>query len=308
MDRLLRGQLHAIGRDRTSGAAELARRGVAALQAWLRRRPQTTRNELCEIARALLHAQPSMAPLWRLANEVALAVDTRNAAKTLTASLARFRAVLRTAPGQIEKYFRRTLRRSHVQTILTYSYSSTVARALAHARSRIRMVYCAEGRPGHEGRAMASNLARAGIRVCLRTDAALFSLASIVPHGGLVVLGADKILAGGFENKIGTEVLVECARRNRRGMAVCVLADTTKFWPLPLPSPHVRLGKPRGGPPTEILNDAPRKVRIENPYFCFMRFFPRIRILTERGWTTPARVRRELMKIRISPRLSALAD
>src|SRR5947209_14885478 len=77
MDRLLRQQLEAIARDRRSGAAQLALRAVTDLQSWLRRHPKPTEQELLDIASALLRAQPSMAPLLRLANELADRKGTR---------------------------------------------------------------------------------------------------------------------------------------------------------------------------------------------------------------------------------------
>ncbi len=57
MDRLLRRELDAIARDRRSGAAELALRAVTALQSGLRRHPQPSKQELLDIARALLRVQ-----------------------------------------------------------------------------------------------------------------------------------------------------------------------------------------------------------------------------------------------------------
>src|SRR5207302_8319674 len=56
---------------------------VTDLQSWLRRHPKPTEQELLDIARALLHAQPSMAPLLRLANDVALAADAEDASRAL---------------------------------------------------------------------------------------------------------------------------------------------------------------------------------------------------------------------------------
>src|SRR2546425_777114 len=201
MDRLLRQQLEAIARDRRSGAAQLALRAVTDLQSWLRRHPKPTEQELLDIASALLRAQPSMAPLLRLANELALA----------------------------------------------------------------------------------------GIWVCLKTDAALFSMA---PFGHLV-LGADKILRNGFENKIGTDVLVERAHRgaikgHMRKMRFWVLADTTKFWPesVNAMSPFWKLIQ---GPHAEVWKEAPKGLWVSNNYFCGVRFFSPMRILTERGWMTPKR-------------------
>lgn len=308
MDRLLRRQVNAIARDRRSGAAELALRAVKALQAWLHRHPKPGKQELLEIARALLRAQPSMAPLLRLANEVALAVDAESPREALGASVTRFRNVLATAADRIARSFLRALPPGR-HWLMTYSYSSTVLTALIRARSRIRIVRCSESRPDYEGRITAAKLYRAGVWVCLMTDAALFSTAPF----GHIILGADKILQDAFENKTGTDVLVERARlgaisRRMRKLRFWVLADTTKFWPESVNSlsPY---WKPMVGSRAKVWKDSPKKLWVSNNnLFCSTRFFPRIRVLTERGWMTPARVRREVKRIKISPRLKDLTN
>ncbi len=306
MDRLLRRQLDAIASNRRSGAAELALRAVNALQSWLRRHPKPTQSELLEIARALLHAQPLMAPLLRLANEAALAIDAAMPAKALAGALQELGAVLRTGPERIARQFAMALPRRRDNRLYTYSYSSTVIRALVRARARLCMVYCSEGRPGYEGRITAQSLSRAGIPVGLGTDASL--LANTLMR--YLVLGADMIFDTGFTNKVGSELLVERIRRIKKGRkAAWILADTTKFWPESLGRQGSAFWRwSREGPRTEVWKRPPRRVSIMNYYFERARFFHGIRILTERGWMTPKQVRRELAQMRISPRLAALAD
>ena len=302
MDRLLRRPLAAIARDRRSGAAELALRAVTALQTWLRQHPEPSEAELTEIARVLLRAQPSMAPILRLANCVALAADDENPSNALWPAARDMRDVLRTAPRRIARQFAAALRRSRLWDIATYSYSATVVEALRRARSRIRSVRCSESRPSMEGRAMAARLASAGIHVVLETDASLFSR---VQEQDLVVLGADQIGERSFVNKIGTETIV--GRATGAGKPVWVLADTTKFLPLGISLAARRLAaKPQ--PAWEVWRTPPRGVRISNDYFAPTHYRPGVRVLTERGWMTPAEVRRELKKADISRRLKALAD
>ncbi len=309
MDRILRRELAAIARDRSSGAAELALRATRALQAWLRRRPRPSEAELEEIARALLRAQPSMAPLLRLANEVALALDTRNPSLFLARSLSDFRRILRTASAKIAAHFRKELRSLPAGRVRfrTYSYSSTVVAALARSGTRIHVVYCSESRPGLEGRRTAKALARAGIRVGFRTDADLFSMGGF----GHLVVGADKILRDAFENKIGTDVLVErtfkARKEGAKKLRIWVLADTTKFWPHSCEGPY-SFFPVREYPPRQLWRNPPRGVWVFNKYFCCAPFTPITRIVTERGVLTPKQVRRVLSKIAISPRLKQLVD
>src|SRR2546425_7548868 len=112
MDRLLRQQLDAMARDRRSGAAELALRAVTDLQSWLRRHPKPNEQELLDIASALLRAQPSMAPLLRLANELALAADAEDASRAFPFSLSQFHKALVSAPGKIANHFWREIGRA----------------------------------------------------------------------------------------------------------------------------------------------------------------------------------------------------
>src|SRR5713226_6328400 len=130
MDRLLRRQLSGVARDRRSGAAELALRAVTALQAWLRRHPRPTEADLHEITRALPRAQPSMAPLLRLANEVALAADSGSPARDLARAAGLFRRLLTTGASRIARRLGRALRDDGYKKVVTYSYSSTVLAAL----------------------------------------------------------------------------------------------------------------------------------------------------------------------------------
>ena len=301
MDRLLRRELDRIAGDRTSGAAELASRACRALQAWLRRRSSPGESELLEVAGTLLRTQPSMAPLLRLANEVALAIDFPSPARRLATTTQRFRRILHLAPERIAGYFVRWMRsRSGAEVIYTYSYSSTVAKALIRARSRIESVCCSESRPGNEGILTALRLSRAGIKIEFFTDAGLLSQTY---RELLVVLGVDAVLPGWIASKVGSRVLI--GRAHRAGGTVVLMVDTTKFWPEPT---HA---SPRWdwsfGPQDEIWKNPPRRVSVYNLYFELAKLSPRLRFLTERGWMTPKQVKRELKKIHISPRLAELA-
>jgi translation initiation factor 2B subunit (eIF-2B alpha/beta/delta family) len=291
VESLLRREFDRIARDRRSGAAELALRAARAVRGFLRRSPKVSRTELAEIARALLHVQPEMAPLLRLANEAALAAEAKRPQAQLAQAFERFERRLHAAPGEIARHFGRALPPN--ATIVTYSYSSTVLAALVRTRENIAQVYCAESRPGNEGRVMAAGLARARVRVTLMTDAALFSLPPVEDH---IILGADRITRCGFVNKIGSERLVERARRARRPPALWLLADTSKF----LPDTLEQLVAERPGPPGEIWLHPPRGVVMENPYFQLTPFAPRMRILSERGWMEPWEAARAIEKIRVA--------
>jgi translation initiation factor 2B subunit (eIF-2B alpha/beta/delta family) len=301
VDARLRHELAAIARDRQSGAAELALRAVKALEAWLRRHPKPAEKELLGVARALLLAQPSMAPLLRLANEAALAAD-KSSPSELRGALQAFRRTLVTAPRRIAAQFCAKIARLQPSVVATYSYSSTVLRTLLAAKSSLQMVWCSEGRPGWEGRRAARKLASAGLKVILTSDAALLEAGTAAD---LLVVGADAVQQHGFRNKIGTAVLVEGMAAARK--SAWVLADSTKFWPEDAFDSKTTLLQPKNGPPEEICSQPSEGLLAWNPYFAPCRYLPNVRILCERGWMNARQVEAAVGKLRLSPRLYELA-
>jgi translation initiation factor eIF-2B subunit delta len=299
VDAQLERALAAVARDRQSGAAELARRAADALLVWLRRPRRPAAEELQAVARRLATAQPTMAPLLRLANEVALVAETGSLHR-LPIVVARFRQLLRAAPTRIARRFATRLRTLHPPIVATYSYSSTVAGALSKARRHIGVVWCSEARPGLEGRRLARELAEGGGNVVLMSDAALLEVA---PAADLLVLGADAVERNGFHNKIGTGALVE--RMAAAAKPVWVLADTTKFWPDDAFHPRRRPPTPPV-PAAELWRRPPRGVRLWNPYFAPCAYRANLRVLCERGWLDARQIHRVLARLRIAPGLHRL--
>ena len=300
MDQRLRRDLDAIAVDRSSGAAELALRACVALQKWARRHPRISRDELLAVARALLIAQPAMAPLLRLANELALAADEPIPPRYLARALKHVSSTLRTGPPSIARHFRSALRGGDKKIITTYSYSSTVLQAIVAAHSHIWQVICSEGRPGLEGRKTVEQILRrgGGIGACLTTDAALHMFTA---HSHALLVGADSLEEEGFTNKTGTGALVAYALQI--GCPVWVLADTSKLLPRAIDA----IRGDCNGPDAEIWPEAPARLSILNPYFERTRYQPGIRILTENGWRTPAQISSEIRKIKVSSLLATLA-
>lgn len=252
---------------------------------------------MLQLARALLLVQPSMAPLLRLANEVALAVDAANPSRDLSKRLKRFHQLVSGGPRRIARHFDHALGPDE-HTFATYSYSSTVIRALTFARKHVANVNCAESRPGNEGRQTARELARAGIRVYSMTDAGMMS---VIGRFGAFVSGADAIQERYFINKTGTGLCSMAARKD--GIPVWVLADTSKLWPRQMTA---KLWRSIRGPREEVWPNPPAGIKTLNPYFEPAEFGPHIRFVTESGWMTPDQIRAEVRKVKVSPRLWAL--
>ena len=302
MDRILRRELDGIGNDDSSGAAELTGRTIKAVRAWLRRYPHAGPTELLETAKRLLHTQPSMAPMLRLANDVVSASTEQHPPSALQRALNAYKKQLDRSPKKIAQLFHRWLKRRRKKwQVITYSYSSTVASSLVRARRCLEWVECAEGRPALEGRRMAEQLARASIDVQLDTDAELIDAAFI---GDLFVCGADAVTPDGFFNKVGTASIVHS--RAAAAKLTVVLAETVKFWP---ESPfHSELLMWTYGDSRTVWKDPPAGVRVNVELFSCGPFTKGVTVLTEKGWMTPRQVRRELKKIRISPHLKELID
>ena len=277
------------------------------MQSWLRHNPAPKESDLLNIARALLTAQPEMAPLIRLANEIALATDQRDPREALARSLSGFLSVLKTASGRIAPHFSQRLRRKwngNKWDLMTYSYSSTVLKAIRRARNRIGIVWCSEGRPALEGRRTAQAVAGMGLPVYFTTDAALPYSVCIAEA---LVLGADSIQQYlntiCFENKVGSNALVESARFFKT--PVWILADTTKLLPLAL----VRLGsQEKEKPIREVWAGAPKGVSVWNYYFESFPYAKGLDVLTERGWLSYAQLLHALASIRVSRRMKELMN
>ncbi|HMD33284.1 MAG TPA: hypothetical protein VKG84_15315 [Candidatus Acidoferrales bacterium] len=298
MSRRLAQHLSRVARDRTSGAAQLALEAVEAVESWQKRHASPSEAELEEVVVRLLRLESSMAPILRLANEVALAADARVHGPALAAGLGRFRRCLEGARGRIAREFAAGLPKERA-TVATYSFSSTVIGALIAARRRIATVLVAESRPELEGRVTAEKLARAGISVHYTTDAGLLGL---LRSAKFFVIGADAVLSHAFVNKIGTRAA--CLAARDAGVPVYVLSDGTKFLPEELAAPFWR---PSEGPAAQLWRRAPRGVAVRNPLFEHTEL-THVHMITESGTLDPFEVRLAVESVRLSPRLKRLAD
>jgi translation initiation factor 2B subunit (eIF-2B alpha/beta/delta family) len=291
MDRLLARRIQQIANDDRGGAAELALSAVDALQKWLRHQKNPSSSEILKAATAISKAHPEMAPLGRIAAEVAAASRASNPAPTLSRTLNLLHDHITSAPQAISEKFARLLSRQKIR-IAAYSYSSTVANAIIRARKSIALAYISEGRPGNEGRTTATKLARAGIRVVIVPDVVLLSQLPPVSH---VVFGADCIMHNGFFNKTGTSLLMRTGLAH--GAKVWVLSDTLKFWPYAPPF-HPSLGDVK--PNWRFWNNPPSGVALKDQVHELVPFMAGIQILTERGMMSPAKIQQMLRRLRRS--------
>jgi len=296
MDRVLSRKIRAIARDDQSGAAELALAAVDAVLVWRSTHKSFSPRSIIEVARALSRAHSEMAPLQRLAGEIAATSAASDPAAALRERLNRFRDTAATASARIAARFSALLPPRKTR-VATYSYSSTAVGAILRAKRRISLVYVSEGRPGNEGRTTAAKLAHAGLRVVIVPDVVLLSQLPPVSH---VIFGADAILPNGFFNKTGSSLLLRTGLAHRA--RVWVLADTLKFLPHP-PAFTPSLGECK--PNWRFWNHPPARVKLQDQIHELVPYDSGMRFLTERGLMTVSAVRKHLHYLqRNTPRVA----
>jgi ribose 1,5-bisphosphate isomerase len=287
-----------IASDHRSGADTLARKAAEALQlqAGAPSADGTKlREALAEAARRLVAAQPAMASIFNLANAVLFAiegVEDLSALRSLVTSACRgFTAKIAEAHEAISQ-----AARAHIPdggTVLTHSFSSTVAAALFAAwRSGRRFsVICTESRPLCEGVTLARTLAAARIPVTVIADAAVhhhFRKASVA------LSGADAVAREGVLNKAGTALMALSARAHRKQFLV--LAGTHKWLP-----PGRKMAWERPEDPREILSEDIAGVGVSNVYFDLTPLRLVTAVISEQGAFPPAAVRRRLGELELHP-------
>jgi translation initiation factor 2B subunit (eIF-2B alpha/beta/delta family) len=242
--------IEALKADSEAGASELAARAVDLLAHARDRGPQA----LVDAARAVVAAQPSMAPILNAAIAAVADIDAAGTFERFAQRLERSGAALRrVAADLLAPVPVGPLR------LVTCSYSGSVRAVLAELAGRCPLtVACGEGRPRLEGRRLAAALASTQAQIEFYTDAAL-SLA--LDGAAALVLGADAVSPGWFLNKAGTASLA--AASGRRGIPVFVLATRDKFLP---PALFAALAIAEHDA-HEVWPDAPASILVRNPYF-----------------------------------------
>ncbi len=284
------GWLDEIRLDNTSGAAELCVKAARGLTAWAES-AGFSRELLVPTARALAEAQPRMAPIFNLANEVLLR-GPEHIASTCRAFIERLERANKAAGAAAAGLI------PDGGTVLTHSFSSAVLRALRKARAEGKQfgVVCTESRPVREGVALARELGASGVPVRLIADAAV---ALFLPEASLVLVGADAVTAGGVVNKIGTAPLAALARIRR--IEMYALCGSEKFFPSDCEPPRE---KPRN--PREILDAEIPGVAAVNYYFDLTPLEHLAGVITEEGVLGPEDVRRRAAALEVHEALRTL--
>jgi translation initiation factor 2B subunit (eIF-2B alpha/beta/delta family) len=270
-----------IRSDNTSGAVELTNQAARCFHLVITKFQTDSTVELSEYltltSRSLIQAQPAMAPIFNLANNILFELDRLG---DLDQACIELKKYVDDYIEKIKNYQSKVVNHtinliSTRDKIMTYSYSSTVLKALINARNEGLgfEIICSESRPVCEGVKLAKDLSENGIKVTLVVDSTLFSL---MPKVGLILIGADSISTKGMVNKIGTSTLAVAAKEYN--LDLFSLCGSDKF----LPEEHkVDLNDQRN--PEEILPEKIENVNIENIYFDLTPLDYLTGVVTEEG-------------------------
>jgi translation initiation factor eIF-2B subunit delta len=260
-------RLDEIRKDRTSGAARLAVRAATMLVEYGESAP----GDIPEIADALIQAQPSMGPIYNLAQRARASSDVKAACVEFLESMEHNAArVAEIAASLIEDGMQ----------VMTHSFSSTVLAACLEARHEGKRfsVVCPESRPVCEGVALAASLGMHGIDASVITDAAVYRL---LPEVKLVWVGADSVSRRGISNKTGTAMLALAARE--LGVPSYALCSSDKFLPASYEPPPESPKSPK-----EIMERELPHVTAVNYYFDLTPLAFVTGVVTDKGILTPA--------------------
>jgi len=146
--------------------------------------------------------------------------------------------------------------------VVTYCHSSTVTAILKRAKEMGKNVEVVAGetRPRYQGRITAEELSSAGIHVTLVVDGAL---SSYLPKADLVLVGADAVSAeGDLINKVGTSALAKAAYYHK--VPFYSALELYKYDSLSRYGFRVMI---ENRPPSEVWENPPEGVKVENPAF-----------------------------------------
>lgn len=276
-----REQIRQIATDRESGASQIARNCAQVLITYLEQEQPDSNSQLNDdlwgMARDILTGQPSMAPVVGVLNQALLFADASIDPATTCQQLKEYAADYISEGHQLTRRIAEIALHVFPQdgTVITLSRSAAVANALAYAAQRghhLRVI-CLESRPNYEGRAFAAWLSDQGLDSSVVVDAAAYDglLCS-----DLFIAGADSLTDQGVVNKIGTALVAVAAHALRT--PVYVLADQTKIWPSCLGLPPIT-----DHPHSEVWEDAPAAVKVENRYFDLTPWDCWSGVVTEKG-------------------------
>jgi len=300
-----------IANDNTSGASTIARNAAECLDTyavWVLNNsnkisPEDYVKELILLGQKLVCAQPTMAPVINVVNEIISStkhesVSLKRSAKThaekrlkvlctITKSTARrYLVESKLALETIAHSYRDVIKSK--DKLMTISASSAIEGLLLEAskNSLNFKVFVPESRPMCEGRLMAERLAKKGVTTILIADHAMFHYLS---ECSIILIGADQVTPEGVMNKIGTYGLAITAKELK--IPLYCICERMKFIQNVSPIENLISDQPEAQLyPMGQVKNKPDKLIIKNIYFDFTPMSYISKFLTEDGLTTSEQV------------------
>lgn len=283
-----------IRMDRVHGADWLSNAAVGVIATASLKEPAKTVDELHEIlwgyAIELAGCRPSMAPL---VNKLGIMFNRLDCIDEIREYRARSTEI---AGGIIEESVNSKVSMvNHLKTvapevdsIFTYSYSSTVKKAILGLG--VENVIVTESRPGNEGITLARELAEEGINVLTGVDGMVHMY---MKAADVVLVGADSVQHNGsFINKVGTKMLGYAAKEFNKPFYV--LCDTMKFNVLNYLGQEIELEEMS---PEEVVEPTDN-LRVRNFYFEVIPPELVTAVITEEGIMEPLDIKRKMEELR----------
>lgn len=277
--------------DKEHGASQLGREALKALKLFIKKDESESLNEFLmrikKIGFKLANARLNMSPLTNLVGKTVYLIkeNSRNLSlKELKEfAILKIDELIFESEAAINKIADLTSKIIEDKTIITHSFSSTIVEAIK--KSRVKKVITSESRPLFEGRKTAVQLSKFKIPIILVTDAALGFYAS---KAEVALVGCDSILANGsIINKVGTYLLALAAKDNN--IPFYVASETIKINPKSFH--EVKLEK---GSKSEVAENLPKEVKVENLYFDVTKSSLITALITEEGIIKPSEVKNKV--------------
>jgi len=234
MDNETRKGLRELRDDRSSGAHDLALKGLELMARYVEKTDVKSMEEalgaLRWIAGKIGSIRPSMAPLQSVAagvekagvNLIGIISDPAEFVESLKREMDQIAENLKNAGETAAENALSVLEGK--RAVMTHSRSATMTHVFDLLPGRDILIYATESRPGGEGVRAARDLLERGFRVTLVPD---MNICHFLPEADLVLVGADSILKdGSVVNKAGTQLLALAAKSF--GKPFYVVADSFK--------------------------------------------------------------------------------
>ena len=291
----IHNKIEKIKKDNISGSVELAKKSAEILIELVNQ--DDSPNQIINASYSLINAQPNMASIFNLVNNLMLNVDkykNKNLKTIVNEYCKEYLENLKIAEKEISEHAIKLFKKD--ATIITHSYSSSVLGTLLYAKKSGKKfsVICTESRPKNEGIRLAKLLGKNNINVKLLVDSAVFSL---IPYADMILVGGDAVTESGLINKIGTKGIVMTAQHYYT--PTYALCSTIKFLPKNYPVTLDHLKNPK-----EITKEKFSNVTPVNYYFDYTPLDYITGIITEKDIFEPSAVKERTKNLKIHKRLN----